>query len=60
MNMRNTYNGYKPTLKDYIKTAAIIAFMVFCIAVFVLLSGKPKEVKATAQMSVFVSEYGFV
>lgn len=58
--MRISDEGQKPALKDYIKTAAIIlAFIVFCIAVFMLLSGKPKEAKTTAQMSDVLNGYGF-
>lgn len=58
--MRNTYNGYKPTLKDYIKTASLIfIFVLFCIAAIALLGGKPKEVKTAEQMSAVFSKYGF-
>lgn len=58
--MRISGKGQKPALKDYIKTTAIImAFIVFCIAVFMLLSGKQKESKTIDQMSDVLSGYGF-
>lgn len=58
--MRISDEGQKPALKDYIKTAAaILAFVVFSIAVIALLSGKQKEAKTTAQMTDILSGYGF-
>lgn len=60
LNMKNTYDGHKVTLKDYLKGAAeILAFILFCVVVIILLSGKPKEVKTTAQMSDVLNGYGF-
>lgn len=60
ISVRISYEGYKPTIKDYLKTASVILiFVLFCIAVFVLLSGKQKEAKTTVQMSDVLSGYGF-
>ncbi len=59
-DMRNTYDRHKVTLKDYLKgVAEILAFILFCVVVIILLSGKPKEAKTTAQMSDVLNGYGF-